>query len=55
MVGPITALKVFDFDGDGQSEIVAAGKTGVALLRSLPDPVAAPPIANGDFSLGLSG
>ena len=54
-VGAISALQTFDFDGDGLNEIVVTGRTGAALLKSLSDPLATSPIANGDFAQGLNG
>jgi IgGFc binding protein/Ca-dependent carbohydrate-binding module xylan-binding/Bacterial Ig-like domain (group 1)/Putative Ig domain/PKD domain len=55
VVGVVTAIETADFDGDGLNEMVVAGVNGTALLKSQPDPLAASPIINGDFSLGLAG
>ncbi len=55
VVGSISALQTYDFDGDGLNEIVTSGSAGIAVLKSLPDPLATSPLVNGDFSQGLSG
>ncbi len=54
VVGSISALQTYDFDGDGLNEIVTSGSAGTAVLKSLPDPLATSPLKNGDFSQGLS-
>ncbi len=53
--GPVSGLQAYDFDNDGLSEIAVTGRSGAAILKSLPDPLASSPIANGDFSQGLNG
>ncbi len=54
-VGAVSALQTFDFENDGLNEIVVTGKSGAAVLKSLPDPLATSPIINGDFAQGLNG
>jgi RHS repeat-associated protein len=54
-LGPISDLATSDIDHDGDADIAVVGGSQARLLLQDADPLASPPIENGDFSFGLTG
>ncbi|MCA9214985.1 MAG: VCBS repeat-containing protein, partial [Planctomycetales bacterium] len=54
-LGAIFDMSIADFDGDGDNDVAVSGGTQVNILTANDDPLPVSPIANGDFSLALTG
>ena len=54
-LGTIADLTAADLDGDGDTDLAVSGTNQLALLLNDNDPLTTSPLANGDFSQGLTG